>query len=113
MARLKIIILDKIGDKLNYAMWADVPAARQVFYANAAKVSAWKDALPADNAALQSGAVVEQVRSTDFAGAENMPEVRTSLIATWNQFQNEINNVNPWKRYGTTYDGAWINGGVT
>ena len=44
MPRLKIIILETYPGKICYAFWADVPLARQPFYAGAGKVSAWKDA---------------------------------------------------------------------
>ena len=113
MARLRVIILGKDGDKLRYAMWADVPVARQAFYADASKVSAWKDALPADNAALQSGAVVEKYGYIDLPGAENITGIRTLLASAWNDFQSAVTADNSWKRYGSTWDGtSWVNGGV-
>ena len=113
MARFKVIVLEKRGDKLHYAMWADVPAARQAFYADADKVSAWKDALPADNAALQSGAVVEKLGYIDLPGAENMTVVRSLLASAWNDFQSDVTANNLWRRYGSTWDGtSWVNGGV-
>lgn len=113
MARLKIIILDKIGGKLHYAMWADVPAARQAFYADAGKVSAWKDALPADNAALQSGAMVERVASYKFEEGALPGRIRLELQALAGRFQVEINAHNPWSSYGTVWDGAaWTAGGI-
>ena len=113
MPRLKIIILDKTGDKLNVAMWADVPVERQPFYADPAKTSAWKDALAADNTALQTGAVVELLRHFDFPGGENLAGVKSELVAAWNGFQAKVTASNPWRRYGTVWDGAsWTNGGV-
>ncbi|MCK9994488.1 MAG: hypothetical protein Dbin4_03008 [Alphaproteobacteria bacterium] len=113
MARLKIIILEKHGDKLSVGLWADVPAARQPFYADSTKVSAWRDATADDNAALRSGAVAEKVAHIDLPGAENLAEVKPQLIAMWNSYQQKINDINPWKRYGTTWDGtAWANTGV-
>lgn len=112
MARLKIIILETEPGKVNYALWADVPAARQRFYADASKVSVWKDALAADNTALQNGSVVERVFSEDISrGAASAP-LRAFLEARAQDFQTKINAHNPWSRYGTTYDTAWVAGGV-
>lgn len=113
MARFRVIILEKRGDKLHYAMWADVPAARQPFYADASKVSVWKDALPADNAALQSGAVTERIASTDFEAGAGPARIKQELETLAGRFQAEVNAYNPWSRYGTAWDGAtWTNGGV-
>ena len=113
MARLKIIVLHKDGDKLYFALWADVPVERQPFYVNATKVSAWKNAIAADNTALQDGSVVEKVAYIDVSGAGNLAAIKAELIAQWTGFQNEINAANPWKWHGTTYAGTtWTNGGV-
>ena len=113
MARLKIIVLEKYGDKLHFALWADVPVARRPFYADAAKVSAWKNAIAADNTALQDGSVVEKVAHIDIPGAGNLAATKAELIAQWTRFQDEINDANPWKWHGTTYAGTtWTNGGV-
>lgn len=113
MARLRIIILEKHGDKLHYAMWADVPAARQSFYADANKVSVWKGALSADNTALQSGMIVEKTSSYDFEPGAGLARIRVELQGAADRFQSEINAHNPWIRYGTVWDGAtWANGGV-
>ena len=113
MARLKIIVLEKYGDKLHFALWADVPVARQAFYADAAKVSAWKDAEAADNAALQNGSVVERVASYPFEAGAGVPRIKAQLEAMAVKFQAEIDAYNPWNRYGTTFNGAsWANGGV-
>lgn len=113
MPRLNIIILDiqRETSELRYALWADVPVARQPFYAAQAgptAVSSWVDALPTDQTNIQLGRVVEQVevlRVTDVSVG-----VRPYLQAQWAAFQARITNVNPWLRYGSTatFDGtAW------
>lgn len=112
MARLKIIILETEPGKVNYAFWADVPAARQPFYAAASKVSVWKDAIAADNTALQNGAVVELVSSYPFEEGVGNVRIRNALIDLHTKYQAEINARNPWSRYGTTYDTAWTAGGA-
>ena len=112
MPRLRVIILDRDDRKINYVMWADVPAARQVFYASAGKVSAWKDALPADNTALQLGQVVEEVASEVMEEGVTLAQSRAKIVNSWNTFQNRITALNKWDRYGSTWDGTWTAGGV-
>ena len=112
MARLKIIILETYPGKICYAFWADVPLARQPFYADAGKVSAWKDATAADNAALQNGSVVElagEYPIEEGAGAARIQQVLRDLHG---KYQARIDAHNPWSRYGTAYDTAWTAGGV-
>ena len=112
MPRLKIIILETEPGKVSYAFWADVPAARQRFYADASKVSVWKDAVAADNTALQNGSVVELVSSYPFEEGAGAARIRNALLDLHTKYQAEINAHNPWSRYGTTYDAAWTAGGV-
>ena len=112
MPRLKIIILETEPEKINYAFWADVPAARQRFYADAAKVSVWKDALAADNTALQNGSVTEFVHHLDIDAGVTDADRRLALRRDWQAFQARVNNYNPWDKYGTTFDTAWAIGGV-
>ena len=112
MPRLKIIILETKPGKVNYAFWADVPAARQRFYADANKVSVWKDAIAADNTALQNGSVVELVSSYPFEEGASAARIRNALLDLHTKYQAEISAYNPWVRYGTTYDTAWTAGGV-
>ena len=112
MARLKIIILETYPGKICYAFWADVPLARQPFYAGAGKVSVWKDALAADNTALQNGSVVElagEYPIEEGAGAARIQQVLRDLHG---KYQARIDAHNPWSRYGTAYDTAWTAGGV-
>ena len=112
MPRLKIIILETEPSRINYAFWADVPATRQRFYADAAKVSVWKDATAADNTALQNGSVTELVHHLDIAAEVIDADRRAALRRDWQAFQARINDYNPWSKYGTTYDTAWTVGGV-
>src|SRR3990167_11266269 len=85
MARLNIIILDR-SDPTNpnvyrYVFWADVPSARQPFYAALAgptAVSAWKDALAADNTALQNGSVVEKMDTIQVPSHATLAQDRKS-----------------------------------
>ena len=114
MARLKIIILETEPGKINYAFWADVPAARQRFYADASKVSAWKDALAVDNTALQNGSVVEFSSSYQIEEGASAARIRNVLLDLHGKYQARIDAHNPWGRYGSTCDsaGVWVAGGV-
>ena len=112
MPRLKIIILETEPGRISYAFWADVPAARQRFYADAAKVSVWKDALAADNLALQNGSVVEISSSYQIEEGASAARIRSVLLDLHGKYQARIDARNPWARYGTTYDTTWTAGGV-
>lgn len=115
----RVIILEKLGAaplSYRYVMWADVPAARQAFYAarQSSMVSAWKDAQAADTTALQNGSVHERVETTTMLAGDNLAAAMTRLQAIWTAFQAEVNALNPWDRYGSFMDtgNAWTNGGV-
>lgn len=111
-ARFRIIILDQPDgnpEEYNVVFWADVPAARQVYYANAATVSAWKDANGTDLSNLQSGAVVERVGRYHRTPGQSLAQIEASLQSLWTSYQAQINSYNPWQRYGSTWDGStWV-----
>lgn len=108
----KLIILETTSArKIRYAMWADVPSARQKFYANAAFVSVYLDASAGELTALRSGAVVERVAEEQIDG--NNASVRTALESRLSAYQAEITARNDWSKYGSVFDGtAWISGGA-
>lgn len=115
----RIIVLEQLSAAplmFRYLMWADVPAARQPFYAakQAGMVSTWKDAVAGDNTALQNGSVTERVDQATFPAGTNLVQAETILLAIWTAFQAEITAANPWNRYGTFMDTAnsWTAGGV-
>jgi hypothetical protein len=112
MPRLNVIVLDQpggLGTEYNYIMWADVPTARQRFYANAALKSAWVDATAADNTALQNGSVVEKSALLRVVPATSLAQVEAFLQQQWTAYQNGVTNYNAWLHYGSTWDGAtWI-----
>jgi hypothetical protein len=117
MPRLRIIALEQPDRNdprtYRYVLWADVPTARQPFYAQAGKVSEWRDATAPDNAALASGAVVEHADTLRVPPGATLAQIKTFLEARHADFQADITNNNPWVRYGMTFDGTtWVNGGV-
>lgn len=110
-ARLKIIILNRDTDTngFQYVLWADVPVARQPFYADPAKQSAWKDALPADNTALQNGTVAERTGYSSFPPGGNMAQAQADMQQKWSAYQSDVGGFNPWRYYGSTWDGTtWV-----
>jgi hypothetical protein len=113
----RIIILEAVpgsAQGYRYALWAAVPAARQPFYANPSKVSAWRNASGAENTALQNGSVVERVESFNNAVVLTLAQVKSQLEARWTEYQDYVTAYNPWDRYGSFWDDtpAWTNGGV-
>lgn len=118
MAR-RIIIMEKIssGSDVNhyrYALWATVPTARRSFYADATKTSQVTGTAAPTNAELndlRNGVIVERVSDSQWPVSMTLAEIQNDLITAWNLFQTEINNYNPWIRYGTSWDdtggGTW------
>ena len=116
MPAKRIVILEKIaGDRPGFrvAFWADVPPSRQSFYADPAKTSAYNAASAAELTALQDGSVVESVEKFSADPPKSIAQVMTFLESRWQEFQNQINAHNPWRRYGSFWDGsAWTAQGI-
>jgi hypothetical protein len=112
MPRLRVIVLDQPnGNPLSYnaIFWADVPAARQPYYANPNATSAWLNVQAADLTALQNGSMVEQVLTHQLPSGTTMAQAMSYLQAQWQNYQNQITNYNPWLHYGSTWDGTqWV-----
>jgi hypothetical protein len=109
MPRLRVIILERDLDTngFRYVLWADVPTARQSFYAQPAGTkSTWKDALPADNDALVAGVVAERTSTQRVQGGTTITQIEGFLENRWSDFQAEVNASNPWQRFGSTWDGT-------
>jgi len=106
----RAIILDVSGQTVRVVLWADVPAARQAKYANAAS-SIWTGASAAENTALQNGSVAEKVVTVATDGGA--AQIKTTIQALWQYWQNDVSNINPWQYQGTYWDGtAWTTTGV-
>ena len=112
MPRLRIIVLDSpdvsqtARANFRLALWADVPVARQRFYAGAQNVSAWKDATLQDTQNLQNGLVAEQVVTYAPDTTRTLPQMEADAIAIWTAWQDRITNFNKWPNYGSTYEGS-------
>lgn len=104
----RIIVLEGKGSSWRVALWADVPIARQPFYADPNKASAWKDAAAGELASLRSGAVAEKVTDVDFDQNQTNPQKQAAVLALQAAWQAEITARNDWPRYGSFWDGtAW------
>ena len=124
MPSMRIIVLDRqvtqeqnLGNEApqiwRYALWADVPVARQPFYANPTATSAFKDIVAGDLTAIRDGSVTESVRIQYVPAGTGLAAVQSILQAKWTAYQAEVTTYNPWNRYGTFWDGAsWTAGGV-
>lgn len=115
----RIVILDKLDSaageqRYRYVLWADVPAARQPFYARSGAVSAWNGASAAQNAAIASGAIAERLDSIIVPGGQTLAQIEATLVAAFNAWQAAVTAANPWVRQGTLWDDStgWAAGGV-
>lgn len=109
----KVIILERSTERLEfrYALWGDVPAARQEFFADPARTSAYKDASAAELTALQNGSVAERVGVAGYPAGTAIAIIEGELQAAWTAFQAELNVAansaqNIYQRYGTVWDGT-------
>lgn len=113
----KIIVLDRYKDgdlAVRACFWLVVPAARQVFYADATKTSEFKNATAQEVQDIKDGKVYEVVESHSVSGLNiTIVEVRAKLIARYNALQASVTSENPWQNYGTSWDGtSWTPAGV-
>jgi hypothetical protein len=113
-----IVVLEKTQSNpltFRFLVRADVPLARQPFYADAEFVSAYPDTLAADLVALRAGQVTEQVSEVQ-TGNSTVAQIKAELIQTQQAFQAAVNAAaaNKWTYYGTAFDGTtWTNAGVS
>jgi hypothetical protein len=110
MAR-KIIQLELTQPPADYKVvfWLDVPAPRQFFYANPAATSAVKNASAGELAAIQSGAVVEEVVEIAAGGRPGGPSeavVAAAVVSQYNARQAALSASIALARYGTYWDGT-------
>jgi hypothetical protein len=109
MPRLNVIVLAQSPEDVNtyqVVLWADVPVARQTYYANPNAKSAWSGATTTDNTNLQTGAVVESIASQRVPPNTPLAQIEAFLQQQWTAYQNQITNYNPWIHYGSTWDGT-------
>ena len=110
MAR-KIIVLtidDNAGRGVDVTalLWADVPLARQRFYANPSRTTDYLDVTADELTALRNGSVAERHVRVEMPVGTTTAQIRTRLVNMHGLYQAFVNNENPWSRYGSSWDGA-------
>ncbi len=113
----QIIILERTDEpsdlNFNVVFWPVVPSARVAFYADALKTSRFKDISAQELTDLRAGSFIEIYEKVSFIAGTTLNNIRVDLAARFNRHQNDLNNQNPFVRYGTFYDGSsWTAGGV-
>ena len=92
-----------------------MPVARQAFYADASKTSIYKGASEQDTADIQAGKFIETTREHDLRDM-SLAQIKQTMIDAQANFQAKVTAdaaYNPWKYYGTRWNGtAWTAGGV-
>lgn len=113
----RIIVLERDTERpisLRFVLWADVPVARQAFFADANKVSAYLGATQPETDALRAGQVAELVDTLRLPQGTSLANIRAALITAFNRWQSVVTNDNAYDFYGTFWDGStWTAGGVS
>lgn len=113
----KIIILERVNEPSDFnfkvAFWLTVQAQRKPYEVNADAVSAVKDATAQELQEIKDGAVREVVFVASYPDGTTAAAIKTDLVNRYNAAQAELHSRNPWKYYGTFWNGTgWTNAGV-
>ena len=114
MPTKRIIVLDRMAagcQCCRAALWADVPVANRIAYANPRAKSLYKNASPAELQAIRDGLVAEkEVSWSPPSGAFTMAAAQTFFQAEWTAWQNEITALVAWDDYGRYWNDSsvWI-----
>lgn len=111
-----IVILERPPDNghltYRYLLRADVPVSRQAKFAKPSYVSPFQPMPPdtdPDLSDLQSGAVVEVVKSWTLDGTTALSVVLTELAAQQAAYQSAVTGDQTFSRYGSYFDGQkWV-----
>lgn len=113
-----IVILERTSvnpPSVRFVLRATVPTSRQPFYADATKTSAFPGISAEDLADFRAGKFLERT-STFEIGSTPLEQVAVALQNMQTEFQDRVNEdgtFNPWKYWGTTFDGnTWTLRGV-
>lgn len=100
------VIPNDVGDQIvRFAMWFYPPVANQVPKPGAS--SSWRGASATDTTNIQSGAIVEEVRTTTFNNNMTLAAFKTYLQNVYTARANTLNSQpNPNSYYGQFFDGA-------
>jgi len=114
-----IVILERTSANpltVRYLLRATVPTARQPYFADVAKTSAYTGISAGDLADLRAGKVIERT-STFTASGQTPAQIKAALVTAQAEFQarvNEDGEHNPFKYFGTAWNGTtWTTAGVS
>jgi hypothetical protein len=106
----KIIILERINEpsdfSFRFAMYATTPATRESKYLSAEKTSAVAGLDPTQLQLIKDGKIVESIETAEFLAGTTMKTIQDELIKRQEAFQAKVDATNPWKYYGTAWDGT-------
>lgn len=106
----KIIIQERINEpsdfSFRFVLWASVPVSRQALYADPTKTSVVKDITAEELQDLRDGKFVESQETAEFLAGTSISTIQTELIKRHTAFQAKITAANPWRFYGTSWDGT-------
>jgi hypothetical protein len=106
----KIIIQERVNEpsdfSFRFVLWATVPAARQSQYADATKVSVVKDITAGELTSFRSGEFLEKQETAHYLAGTPIATIQADLIARFNTYQAQVTASNPWRFYGTSWDGT-------
>lgn len=109
MAR-KIIIQERVNEpsdfNFKYVLWAVVPVSRQSTYADPLKTSLVKDITAQELSDFRAGVFVEKQETANYIAGTPIAAIQADLINRFNTFQAQVTASNPWKYYGTSWDGT-------
>jgi hypothetical protein len=103
-----ITILDQpTPQTVRYVVRANVPAALQVHFIDAAKVPIYSAMDATDLASLRAGQIVER-EETDTIPGKTLAQVKASVVAAQIAYQAEVNAdaFNHWKFFGVQHNGS-------
>jgi len=105
----KIIVQERINEpsdfSFRFVLWATVPASRQAIYADATKTSVVKDITAPELQDIRDGKVVESRETAEFLAGTSIATIQAELVKRHATFQAKITAANPWRYYGTSWDG--------
>ena len=113
----QIIVLEKAENTdrgFRLVLWARPPTIRQSYWKLIApQKSAYAFATDPENTDIVNGVVAERVHT--IIGEANMSQAQfqAEAEAAWARWDEYVQANNPWRRYGTKWDGAlWALGGA-
>lgn len=106
----QIILLEKAENSdrgFRVVLWAITPVARRPYWAFIAPAaSAYKLASAQENTDIVNGVVAESLLTIIGDLDSTVPQFQTRAEVAWADWNARVQAFNPWRRYGTTWDGS-------